>query len=234
MRKFISVVILFLAVQVLHAQDCGKYYFLTSSEIQMTLFDKKGEETGNMTYKIADIKSEGGTTSASFTSEMINQEGKSISKSSGTYKCTGGVLFVDARASMPGEQMGPYKDMDVKASDSYIEYPASFTDGQSLNDVDFKMEVSDRGRQVSTVTFQQTNRKVVGKESITTPAGTWDCVKISYDAKIRSAMAPLNIGVPITFSSTEWFAPGFGIVKTETFDKKGKLMGSTQITSVKK
>jgi hypothetical protein len=32
----------------------------------------------------------------------------------------------------------------------------------------------------------------------------------------------------------EWFAPNFGIVKTESNAKNGKLMGSTLIPSIKK
>jgi hypothetical protein len=33
---------------------------------------------------------------------------------------------------------------------------------------------------------------------------------------------------------TEWFVPNFGIVKSETSDKNGKLMGSSMLTSIKK
>lgn len=33
------------------------------------------------------------------------------------------------------------------------------------------------------------NRKVEGKDSITTTAGTFDCYKISYDIKVESSLA---------------------------------------------
>jgi len=38
----------------------------------------------------------------------------------------------------------------------------------------------------------------------------------------------------MNFKVTEWFAPGFGVVKSETYARNGKLLGSTQLTSLKK
>lgn len=216
------------------AQDCKGFYYLNNGEVQMTVYDKKGSENGKLTYTISGAASNSGTTTAGFTSEMVNEKGKSISKASGTYKCSGGIMYLDARVAMPQEQLSAYKDMEVKADEIFIEYPASMSAGQTLKDANFKMEVFNKGNLFATATFDQVNRKVVAKETITTPAGTWECWKITYDAKFRSAVAPMNIGIPLNLQGTEWFAPGFGIVKTETFNKNGKLMGSTMITSVKK
>jgi hypothetical protein len=43
-----------------------------------------------------------------------------------------------------------------------------------------------------------------------------------------------GIGIPMNMKTTEWFVPNFGIVKTETFNKKGKLVGSSLLTKLKK
>ncbi len=43
-----------------------------------------------------------------------------------------------------------------------------------------------------------------------------------------------GIGIPVNMVVNEWFVPGFGVVKTESYNKKGKLMGSTLLTSIKK
>ena len=69
-----------------------------------------------------------------------------------------------------------------------------------------------------------TNRKVEGKESITTAAGTWDCFKISYHSKV---LVKIIVGIPMNSNVTEWYAPGFGVVKTESNG------GWTAITSIK-
>jgi hypothetical protein len=96
--------------------------------------------------------------------------------------------------------------------------------GDQLKDVSFDMDVDNHGLK-STVSMVISDRKVAGKESVTTTAGTWDCLKITYNSKIT--IKTMGIGVPIKDEGTEWFAPGFGVVKTE-----GKH-GGTAITSIK-
>ena len=201
----------------------------------MTTYDKKAKESGKITYTVSDVNKSGDAISAHFTSEMIDEKGKTVSKGAGEYKCSGGNLYIDARATMPQEQMSAYKDMDVKAEDVFIEYPSSFSNGQALKDANIRMNVSNKGSAVSSITLDQTNRKVEGKETITSSAGSWDCWKISYDSRFRATIGgPSGIGIPVNFKVTELFAPGFGIVKTETYSKNGKLMASSLITSVTK
>jgi hypothetical protein len=76
------------------------------------------------------------------------------------------------------------------------------------------------------------NRKVTGKEKITSDAGSWDAYKIAYDASIKIKM--IGIGIPMVMQTTEWFVPNFGVVKSETFSKKGNKMGSSLLTKLKK
>jgi hypothetical protein len=69
------------------------------------------------------------------------------------------------------------------------------------------------------------DRHVIGQESLTTAAGTWNCLKITYKSKVnyKSGPFPATINIDVT----EWYAPGVGIIKTQT-DR-----GSTAITSIK-
>jgi hypothetical protein len=75
------------------------------------------------------------------------------------------------------------------------------------------------------------NRKAEAAESITTPAGTWNCIKISFEMEIVTRTA--GIRIPIRITGNEWYAPGFGVVKSESFRKNGKLAGTSEITSIK-
>ncbi len=70
-----------------------------------------------------------------------------------------------------------------------------------------------------------TDRKVEAKEAVTTTAGTWDCYKISFKSKMVIKMTV--IGIPLNLSGTEWYAPGVGVIKTESKN------GGTAITSIK-
>ena len=235
MKKLLVCLTILVTALTASSQNCTGYYYLSNSSVEMSTIDRKGKESGKLTYTITDVKNAGGTTTASFTSQMVDEKGKNLSKGSGIFKCSGGNLFIDARVSMPQEQMAAYKDMDVKAEEVFIEYPSNLSAGQSLNDVNLRMDIINKGSVFSTITMDETERKVEGKESVTTPAGTWDCWKITYTGRFRATVGgPSGIGIPINFKSTEWFAPGFGVVKTETYNKNGKLMGSTLITAFKK
>ena len=106
----------------------------------------------------------------------------------------------------------------------YIEYPASMQPGDQLKDANMNLEIDNSGMKQSVVMVVN-NRKVEAKESVTTTAGTWECFKITSKNKI--SIKTMGVGIPVNFDSTEWYAPGFGIVKTES------KHGGTAVTSIK-
>ena len=126
---------------------------------------------------------------------------------------------------IPPAQMEQMKTGEAKATDVYLEYPANMNVGDQLKDGQFNMDYESTSGLKSSIEISITERKIEGKETITTSAGTWECYKISAKNKIVSKIA--GIGFPIKMDVIEWFAPGFGIVKTES--KTGK----TEITSIK-
>ncbi|MDR2894422.1 MAG: hypothetical protein LBU97_03050 [Alistipes sp.] len=70
--------------------------------------------------------------------------------------------------------------------------------------------------------------KAVARESVTTPAGTFDCVKT------ESAMTVKVMGQTQQMKVVSWIARGVGAVKTETHDNAGSLMASQTLVSLKK
>lgn len=207
------------------AQDCKNYYFLQNNKtIEMTIYNKKGDENGKQVYKVSDVKNGGGTTTGQLNSEMFDRKGKSLSKATGTIQCKGGVIMVDMKMSLPAAQQEQFGTTDAKAENIYIEYPASMKAGDQLKDATMNIEIENKGMKQS-VSMVVNNRKVEGKESVTTTAGTWECFKISY--KSRISIKTMGIGIPVNMEGTEWFAPGFGIVKTES------KHGGTAITAIK-
>ena len=216
------------------AQDCAGYYYLYNSEVQITIYDKNGKESGKQIYTINAVTKTGGIITANFVLQVTDDKGKSISKGEGMYKCNGASLFTEARAGIPQEQMTTYKDMDVVATDPSLEYPPVMSAGQSLKNASFKMNVYNKDSVYSSITLDQANRKVEGKQTITSPTGVWDCWKITYDGNLKKSTINSSVTeVPADFKIIEWFAPGFGTVKTETY-KSGALVESTLVTSVKK
>lgn len=191
----------------------------------MTIYNRKDKADGIVTYHISDVTKKGGSTEATIQSEMVNDKGKSLSKSVIRAKCSGGVLMMDMTMFIPSAQQQQLKNIDASASAVYISYPAGMKVGDQLEDGKFSMDMKQEGGLNSAVSVELTNRKVEGQETVTTSAGTWNCFKISYNSKIITKVA--GIGIPIKMDGTEWFAPGFGVVKTES------KYGRTEITAVK-
>jgi len=69
------------------------------------------------------------------------------------------------------------------------------------------------------------NRKVLGAEKVKTPAGEFECVKISHTMETKTM-------VKKTHTIVEWYAQGIGLVKQETYDKKGVLEGYALLTGM--
>jgi hypothetical protein len=224
--KFILGIIFSVTVQFSLAQDCSNYYYLQNNKtIEMTISNNKGKESGKMIYSISNSSKAGNTHSATINSEFIDSKGKSITKAVNNVKCEAGVMKMDMKMFIPAAQQEQLASGAASASNVYLEYPANMKVGDNLNDGQFSMDAENAGGMKSSLEISITDRKVEAKESITTPAGTWECFKITTKNKITTKIA--GIGIPIKMDVTEWFAPGFGVVKTES---KG---GKTEITAIK-
>ena len=96
--------------------------------------------------------------------------------------------------------------------------------GDNLKDGHMEIETESKGM-LQTITLDVINRKVIGKEKITTSAGSWDCYVITNNTKLK--IKTMGIGVPMNMDVTEWFAPGFGMVKTKS------KFGETVLTAIR-
>ncbi len=208
------------------AQDCKDFYYLQDTKtVEMTIYNRKDKSDGVVTYKISDVKNNNGSIEATIHSEMVNEKGKSLSQSVVKAKCTGGVLMMDMSMFIPSAQQQQLKNIEATADAVYLDYPANMKAGDQLKDGLFTMDMKQEGGINTNVSVELTDRNVIAQESITTTAGTWNCFKITYKNKIVTKIA--GIGIPVKLEATEWFAPGFGVVKTES------KYGRTEITAIK-
>jgi hypothetical protein len=195
------------------SQNCNYYYLQDGKTAEITFYNKKGDENGKSVYTVTSASKSGGTTAATVSSEVFSKKGKSIAKGTNNVKCDNGMLMVDLKAYISPEQAEQIK-ADAKASDVYLSYPTNMKAGDALPDGAMNIDIQQSNGMKSNVDVKITERKVEGQESITTPAGTWNCFKITYHSAIRIAL--MGIGIPVKADMTEWFAPNFGVVKTET------------------
>ena len=69
----------------------------------------------------------------------------------------------------------------------------------------------------------------MGNETVSTTAGKFDCIKISYLKRTKIVLKTTTLRI------TEWYAKGVGlVVKSEAYDTKGKSYGKTLLTKIVK
>jgi hypothetical protein len=225
MKKiFVLLISIFIYQNAVKAQTCGYLLLTNNAEVEMSMFDKKNEPAGKVVYKV--LSSNG--KEAKVSSKVYSEKGKELGGGEGTYKCDGNNFSFDMKALLPGDQAKAMnmKDMDVRTNNATINYPSNMTVGTTLPDNEFTADTYSGTMKLMSMTFRVTNRKVEGKENITTPAGTFDCYKITSNQDVK---AIFNFNMQMT----EWFSPNVGVVKTEAY-RKGSLYSSTLITKITK
>jgi len=210
------------------SQDCPMYYpDMVNTQLEYKHYDKKGGLTGSSIQKITDIKKSAGATEISVSSESFDAKGKSYGKVDLKARCEGGIYYIDMQNYMGQQSMEAYKDMEMKIEGGSIELPSSMKAGDILKNGDMKMSFSSSGMTIMNITINISNRKVDAVENLTTPAGTFECYKISFDVATKMMVNVKTRGV-------EWFAKGIGMVKNETYSTDGKLLGSSVLAALKK
>lgn len=239
----------------LFAQDCTQYIYMQKDKtIGMTMYKKNGDVTMTYTTTVTDVKTNNGVTTASVSSQAYDKNGKVMGDiKNATYKCDGGVFSMDMNMNIPqqnnAKQPQPVAKMEITSNSSFSEFPTSLNVGDHLKDATTTMETTGSNGMTFVMTVKITDRIVAGKETITTPAGTWDCFKITSNitssttfkgaqadtlnnamsqldklrAKLGGLGAKMGAPKPTVISSTIWFVPNFGVVKQESKDSYSEL-----------
>jgi len=210
------------------AQDCPMYYpDQENTQMEYKQYDKKGGLTGSSIQKITSIKKTADATVAEISSESFDAKGKSLGSAQLTARCEAGIYYIDMKNYMNQQSTEGYDDMEMTVEGGNLEMPWDMKAGDLLKDGNLSMSFSSGGMTVMNMTIAITNRKVDAVENVTTPAGTFECYKISYDIATKMMFNMKMKGV-------EWYARNVGMVKSESYSTDGKLMGSNVLTGLKK
>lgn len=226
MQKIIAAIaLLVIAGLPAQAQNCKNYLLLQNNKrVEMTVYNRKGKEDGKQVWLVSNAKTVGKTTTATLNAEFFNSKGKSITKSESQIQCNGGALQMSMKLMMSEAQLRQMDNATAKAKGEFLDYPVNVKEGDNLPDGNMQIDYTMQGGMAASIEITITNRQVGSKESITSPAGTWECFKITSNQKILSKVA--GMGIPIKMDVTEWYAPGVGVIKTES------KYGSTLITAI--
>lgn len=229
--KFITnLAILLLATTFIFAQsDCKPYVPVTvGSEWEITNYSSKGKMQGRTAYKLVDKSEIAGGITFSIEMHSYDNKDKEIYKNTFEAYCKDGRFNFDMAFRMNGMSMEAYENMEVDVDATDFELPdLDASAGTDLKDAKMVMSIGTNGATMFTMTIEIIDRKIEAREELNTPAGTFDCVKLAQKIVTKTVMT-------IEGSSKEWYAEEVGMVRNESYDKKGKMMGYSELTKLER
>jgi hypothetical protein len=218
---FLSTAVLLLSVTGYAQNACSTYYpFKEGVKFEMTNYNAKGKVTGSVKYELKDVTDD----SAVLFNETFDKKGASVLSSEVKLICTGDGISIDFKSLISSAVLEQYEgmNMDIDISGKNINIPNNLSVGQSLPDAELLLSMSMASVNMK-MTVKVINRKVIANEKITTPAGTFDCMVLSSDTEV-------NMGMKMKMTSKEWLSKEVGIIKSEEYDNKGKLLSKNILT----
>ena len=210
-----------------NAQNCSQFYPMEEGQsMEYTSYDRKDKVVGSVIYTVSDVVTEGGKTTARMNLEHKDKNGKVIYQSDYTFSCEDNLVKIDFSSLMNQQMMeaagGGEMEMEMTGTD--IELPNNLSVGQELPDANVNMRMN-MGAMKMNMTFDMVNRKVETKENVTSPAGTFECFVITSENNAKMMMTNTS------HSSKMWLAEGVGMIRQDTYNKNGKLLGKVVLTS---
>lgn len=220
--------ITFFGVNVL-AQDCSTFVNSENGK-KLTYVDQDAKGKPQMTVVYTTTKKDASTIAVH--AEISDKNGKPMGTADSEMICDGNAIKVDMKSFVPAASMKQNMDMKVSGEAKYLTFPMKMIVGQSLDDGTVTISMGSNGGPAIDMQMDLVNRKVEQTETISTNAGSFDCFKITYDVTTKMKMA--GIGIPFHMKVIQWYSPKLGRdVKSETYNKGGKLMGTMVLDSIK-
>ena len=228
--KTLFTAIILSACSIMVQAQCENAYFPMKDGVtfEQTSYNAKDKKEGKVISTIS------ATTNTQLVVQNKIYDKKDELITEGDYEvfCEDGKVKMDFEQFIPDELLSSYQNMEVNIEGDFLEFPNNLSVGQNLPDANGTITIvmaEGAMNMKTTITLTFTNRKVELQESITTPAGTFETFKVSQTT--ISAMEIMGMSRETTFSSASWIAEGVGAVRSENYDKKGKLAGYQVLTS---
>ena len=205
--------------------DCKPYIPVKEgSTWEISNFNAKGKLQGRIVYELEKKSVSGADIIFTVNTTTFDKKDEEIYSSSFDATCSNGQFDLGMEFKMDGNALQAYQNMEVEVDASSYEIPdLSQAVGTTLPDGSLTVAV--QGPIPINMKVNITDRIIEAKEQITTPAGSFDCIVLSQTVSTKTV---LNVMA----TSKEWYAENIGMVRSESYNKKGKLLGYSELTKM--
>lgn len=223
----ISAFLLLFALSSLNAQECSSYIVSQKGKTaEYANKNKKGKIQSYHSQELLKHEESDGVVHYEVLQVTKDDKKEEISRDTLIFECRNGTFYVDMSGYIDESQTEAYEESQISIDFEDIGYPANMKPGMQLEDGSVTLTI-DMGMATITNETKIINRKVEARESVTTPAGTFDCLKISQEVENKLGFVTIKI------KTVSWISEGVGSVKSESYDKKDRLTGTTELVSFK-
>ena len=160
---------------------------------------------------------------------LTDNNGNTIDKGTIDARCDDGIFYLKMINRGMAPEVMNILGQDTELVGDFLDYPNTFADEPF--DSTFKMDggeftIRSKSNKKDWMSVKVSDRQYEKNESITTPAGKFDASKIKFNFETFKDKKTTR------YSGVEWYASGAGIVRSETYDSKGKLVNYTELTTL--
>ncbi|WP_460611957.1 MULTISPECIES: TapB family protein [Hymenobacter] len=218
--------------------DCGHPFGLYDKmELVYQLQNADGKAAGTLRNHVVSLGSEQNkkqtvtTTTVLLKSGTYDTKQKLLHLQDLTFRCRQDTSFTDGLSELNPESLRSFRDRRFVFEPVPLAWPNQPTVGSELPSGGVSVQVSSTAVDIAKVHAMVRKRRVTGTETITTPAGTFQCYKVEAERESSTA-ARADMVMRSVVKVVDYYSPAVGLVKTEIYDKKGKLAQVRLLTAI--
>ncbi len=229
MKKGLLLLLAIAFVQLGFAQDCTSFFPQEEgTQLLLKSYNKKDKLESIVRQTLVSKKNEGGAMIYEVHQETADDKDELLMENDYVFRCEDGRFIIDMKTVMPDEQLEAYEGMEMDVETESIDIPADAKPGEELKDGYISIKVHTGSPVTINMKVSIKDRNVEATEEVTTPAGTFECLKISQ--KVIS-----DVGfVTVSTNNVIWYAENIGTVRSETYKDNGKLIGYQVLEDIQK
>lgn len=234
MKKMLLAIVALLACHTMQAQ-----YFCTTqgTELHYVNYDEAGQSLSNETVTVYNVVKNASGESAQYLAKIVTNK----TKNNTSYTLYNWNYDGNVTTCQEDLMYGPYiksdsdpakydsKARQAMAEELKLKGDNSFTikkhasAGESIPDRTYSLIFNMLKNEINI-----SGAAYMGEEKVSTTAGKFDCIKISYLKRTKIVLKTETLRV------TEWYAEGIGLVKSESYNTKGEPDGKTILVKIVK
>lgn len=213
------------------AQNCNFYLPLVeNSGLEYENYNRRDRLEGSQEVVISTVRNDGDRVIATINAKHYDRRNRIQHEGEYNVICQGDHLSIDIKSLLDQSVLEGFEGMDMEIEGDELVLPSGLSQGQELPDAAMKITVRSSGMQIAEMNLTIENRRVLGRETIEVPAGTFEAYKISYETRMETRA----IGIPIRTNTKtiEYHVEDLGMIKSEYFNDNDRSQGYTVLSRI--